>query len=152
MSSTTVAEFANELKKTPETLLEQLEERTACQGRPSPMRSPRPTSRSLLGYLQASHGTVEPERKKITLIKKSTSEIKQADATGKRPHHPGRGAKKRTFIKRGEGPAAAPEAAPQQVAEAPAAAPVAPPPPAAPRIDEAELARREEERRAARPS
>ena len=37
----------------------------------------------LLGYLQASHGTVAADRKKITLVKKSTSEIKQADSTGR---------------------------------------------------------------------
>ena len=37
----------------------------------------------LLGHLKASHGTAGGERKKITLVKKSTSEIKQADATGR---------------------------------------------------------------------
>ena len=40
----------------------------------------------LLSYLQASHGTSTGERKKITLVKKSTSEIKQADATGRFRH------------------------------------------------------------------
>ncbi len=37
----------------------------------------------LLAYLQASHGTASADGKKITMVKKSTSEIKQADATGK---------------------------------------------------------------------
>ena len=38
MSSTTVAEFANELKKSPDTLLEQLKQRRRGQGRRRPMR------------------------------------------------------------------------------------------------------------------
>jgi hypothetical protein len=90
----------------------------------------------LLGYLQASHGTATPERKKITLVKKSTSEIKQADATGKARTIQVEVRKKRTFIKRDEGSDTA-------VVEAPEA--VQPPAPSGP--DEAELARREEEAR-----
>jgi len=86
----------------------------------------------LLSYLQASHGTVAGERKKITLVKKSTSEIKQADATGKARTIQVEVRKKRTFIKRDDEA----ETTSTSAAE-----------PAAPLIDHAELARREEEAR-----
>jgi translation initiation factor IF-2 len=139
MSSTTVAEFANELKKTPETLLDQLKSAGVPKAAATDALTEADKQR-LLGHLKASHGTIEPERKKITLTKKSTSEIKQADATGRARTIQVEVRKKRTFIQREDGHPATPETA-QQVAEAPAAAP------AAPRIDEAELARREEEAR-----
>lgn len=138
MSSTTVAEFANELKKTPETLLDQLKSAGVPKAAPTDALTEADKQR-LLGFLKASHGTAEPERKKITLTKKSTSEIKQADATGRARTIQVEVRKKRTFIQRDDGHPATPEA--QPVAEAPAEAP------AAPRIDEAELARREEEAR-----
>jgi translation initiation factor IF-2 len=138
MSSTTVAEFAHELKKTPETLLDQLKSAGVPKAAATDALTEADKQR-LLGHLKAAHGTVEPERKKITLTKKSTSEIKQADAMGRARTIQVEVRKKRTFIQRDDGPAAAPEAPP--VAETPAEAP------AAPRIDEAELARREEEAR-----
>lgn len=135
MSSTTVAEFANELKKSTETLLEQL--RSAGVSKSGPTDSLTDADKQkLLGHLQASHGTATPERKKITLVKKSTSEIKQADATGKARTIQVEVRKKRTFVKRDEGSDTA-------VVEAPEAA--QPPAPQGP--DEAELARREEEAR-----
>lgn len=141
MSSTTVAEFANELKKTPETLLDQLKSAGVPKQAVTDALSEADKQR-LLGFLKASHGTVEPERKKITLTKKSTSEIKQADATGRARTIQVEVRKKRTFIQRDEGHPAVPEASAAAEAEAPAAAA-----PAAPRIDEAELARREEDAR-----
>ena len=135
MSSTTVAEFANELKKTPETLLDQLKSAGVPKGAPSDALTESDKQR-LLGFLKASHGTAEPERKKITLVKKSTSEIKQADAMGRARTIQVEVRKKRTFIQRDEGPATVAEPV-----QAEAAAP------AAPKIDEAELTRREEEAR-----
>ena len=74
MSSTTVAEFANELKKTPETLLDQLKSAGVPKAAPTDALTEADKQR-LLGFLKASHGTAEPERKKITLVKKSTSEL-----------------------------------------------------------------------------
>jgi len=139
MSSTTVAEFANELKKTPEILLDQLKSAGVPKQAPGDALTEADKQR-LLGFLKASHGTIEPERKKITLTKKSTSEIKQADATGRARTIQVEVRKKRTFIQRDEGHQAPAESAPH--AEAPAA-----PPSAAPQIDEAELTRREEEAR-----
>ncbi|MGJ7510174.1 translation initiation factor IF-2 [Variovorax sp. GT1P44] len=138
MSSTTVAEFANELKKTPEILLDQLKSAGVPKAAATDALTEADKQR-LLGFLKASHGTLEPERKKITLTKKSTSEIKQADATGRARTIQVEVRKKRTFIQRDEGHPAAAEPAPQ---EAPVAAA-----PAAPQIDEAELTRREEEAR-----
>ncbi len=138
MSSTTVAEFANELKKTPEILLDQLKSAGVAKAAPTDALTEADKQR-LLGFLKASHGTAEPERKKITLVKKSTSEIKQADATGRARTIQVEVRKKRTFIQRDEGPASTPEPVP--AAAAPASEP------AEPKIDEAELARREEEAR-----
>ncbi|WP_406625142.1 translation initiation factor IF-2 [Acidovorax sp. SDU_ACID1] len=108
MSSNTVAEFAAELKKSPETLLEQL--KSAGVAKTSAVDALNESDKQkLLAYLQASHGTVGGDRKKITLVKKSTSEIKQADATGKARTIQVEVRKKRTFIKRDDA-AEAPEA------------------------------------------
>ncbi|MDB5861172.1 MAG: translation initiation factor [Ramlibacter sp.] len=135
MSSTTVAEFASELKKSPETLLEQLKSAGVAKSAPTDALSDA-DKQKLLGYLQASHGTSTAERKKITLVKKSTSEIKQADSTGKARTIQVEVRKKRTFVKRDEGSDTA-----VVETEAPAQ------PPAPPSTDQAELARREEEAR-----
>ncbi len=133
MSSTTVAEFASELKKSTDTLLEQLKAAGVAKSAASDALS-ESDKHKLLGYLQASHGTASGERKKITLVKKSTSEIKQADSTGKARTIQVEVRKKRTFIKRDEGVEAEPLVeAPAEVAEH--------------SITDAELARREEEAR-----
>ena len=136
MSSTTVAEFATELKKSSTTLLEQLQSAGVQKGAASDTLSDA-DKHSLLTHLQASHGTTSPERKKITLVKKSTTEIKQADATGKVRTIPVATKKMRTFVRREEG-ADAPSEAVAEVLEETVAAPI---------IDSAELARREEEAR-----
>ncbi|HXE49309.1 MAG TPA: translation initiation factor IF-2 associated domain-containing protein, partial [Ramlibacter sp.] len=103
MSSTTVAEFATELKKSTDTLLEQLRSAGVAKSAATDVLS-EADKQKLLGYLKASHGTAAaPERKKITLVKKSTSEIKQADSTGKARTIQVEVRKKRTFIKRDEG-------------------------------------------------
>jgi translation initiation factor IF-2 len=131
MSSNTVAEFASELKKSPDILLEQL--RSAGVEKSAVSDALTETDKQmLLSFLQISHGTATGERKKITLVKKSTSEIKQADASGKARTIQVEVRKKRTFIKRDDEV----EASGSSVAE-----------PAAPLIDHAELARREEEAR-----
>ena len=134
MTNTTVAEFAKELKKSPDTLLEQLKSAGVPKGAATDELTDA-DKQKLLGFLKASHGTDTPERKKITLVKKSTSEIKQADATGKARTIQVEVRKKRTFVKRDDSEAAE--------AEVPEAAPSV----AAPILDQAELARREEEAR-----
>ena len=101
MTNTTVAEFAKELKKSPDTLLEQLKSAGVPKGAATDELTDA-DKQKLLGFLKASHGTDTPERKKITLVKKSTSEIKQADATGKARTIQVEVRKKRTFVKRDE--------------------------------------------------
>ena len=132
MTNITVAEFANELKRPADTLMEQLQ----AAGVPKQSASDALTDadkQKLLNYLQG--GDAAP-RRKITLTKKTTSEIKQADATGKARTIQVEVRKKRTFVKRDDEPVAAP---------APVEAPA--PAPAAPVIDAAEQARRDDEAR-----
>lgn len=136
-STTTVAEFAAELNKSTATLIEQLTSAGVAKAQPGDPLS-EADKQKLLGYLQASHGTVTAERKKITLVKKSTSEIKQADATGKARTIQVEVRKKRTFIKRDEGSDQPAEEVTQPEVAAPPQAPV---------VDDAELIRREEEAR-----
>ncbi|MFZ2391211.1 translation initiation factor IF-2 [Rhodoferax sp.] len=140
MSSMTVAEFANELKKSPDTLLEQLKSAGVAKSAASDKLT-ESDKQHLLSYLQLSHGTNTAERKKITLVKKSTSEIKQADATGKARTIQVEVRKKRTFVRRDEGTETSAGAAPEERTEQEAlhAARL--------QIDHAELARREEEAR-----
>ncbi|MDP2369060.1 translation initiation factor IF-2 [Rhodoferax sp.] len=137
MSSTTVAEFASELKKSTETLLEQLKSAGVAKAAASDKLTDADKQR-LLSFLQASHGTASAERKKITLVKKSTSEIKQADSTGKARTIQVEVRKKRTFVRREEGADLPTDQAELETAQAVEAAPS---------IDHAELARREEEAR-----
>ena len=136
MSSTTVAEFANELKKSTDTLLEQLKSAGVPKGSAADVLTDA-DKHSLLNFLQSSHGTASPERKKITLVKKQTTEIKQADATGKARTIQVEVRKKRTFVRRDDGAEGVPEADEQDLAAAQAAQ----------AAEEAELARREEEAR-----
>ena len=137
MSSTTVAQFAIELKKPTDTLLEQLKSAGVAKASPSDVLTDA-DKHSLLNFLQAAHGTASPDRKKITLVKKQTTEIKQADATGRARTIQVEVRKKRTFIRRDDDVVAAPEPVEPEVVDT---APVAP------LIDNAELARREEEAR-----
>ena len=133
MTSTTVAELAAELNKPTTTLLEQL----SAAGVPKTAGTDVVTEtdkQKLLGHLKASHGTAGAERKKITLVKKSTTEIKQADATGRARTIQVEVRKKRTFVKRDD-EVVVPDV-PTEAVE-----------PAAPAVDPAELARREEEAR-----
>jgi translation initiation factor IF-2 len=138
----TVAEFANELKKSPDTLLEQLKSAGVAKAAASDKLTESDKQR-LLSFLQLSHGTNTGERKKITLVKKSTTEIKQADASGKARTIQVEVRKKRTFVRRDE------------TAETTATTPGLPEEtveqedqhPGTLQIDHAELARREEEAR-----
>ena len=54
----------------------------------------------LLDHLRTAHGTAGGDRKKITLTRKSTTEIKQADASGKARTIQVEVKKKRVFVKR----------------------------------------------------
>jgi translation initiation factor IF-2 len=130
MASNNVAQFATELKMPADLLLTQLRAAGVDKSSTSDPLSKEDKDK-LLGHLRRAHGVApDTEKKKITLTRKETTEIKQADATGKSRTIQVEVRKKRTFIKRDE-PVAE---------EAPAA-------PAAPVIDEAELERRAEEAR-----
>ncbi|WP_374565466.1 translation initiation factor IF-2 [Ideonella sp.] len=131
MAVTTVAQLATELNRPAATLLEQLQSAGVAKKSPDDSLTESDKER-LLEFLRSSHGTAGGDRKKITLTRKSTSEIKQADASGKARTIQVEVRKKRVFVKRDDVPGNAPE---EEVA------------PAAPVIDEAELARREEEAR-----
>jgi translation initiation factor IF-2 len=136
MSSTTVAEFATELKKSNDTLLQQLKAAGVAKSKPTDVLTDS-DKHSLLTFLQSSHGTASVERKKITLVRRQTTEIKQADATGKARTIQVEVRKKRTFVRRDEGS--------EQAAEVLEKTGVASAPPAESVIDNAELLRREEE-------
>ncbi|MGB6054739.1 MAG: translation initiation factor IF-2 associated domain-containing protein, partial [Burkholderiaceae bacterium] len=130
MASNNVAQFATELKMPADLLLKQLRSAGVDkQSEADPLS--KQDKDKLLEHLRRAHGAGgDGEKKKITLTRKETSEIKQADATGKSRTIQVEVRKKRTFIKRDE-PIAE---------EAPAVA-------AAPVIDEAEQERRAGEAR-----
>jgi translation initiation factor IF-2 len=134
MSSNTVAEFAAELNKPASVLLEQFVSAGVSKNADSDPIS-ESDKQKLLSYLQASHGTGSVERKKITITKKSTSEIKQADATGRARTIQVEVRKKRTFVKRDD----------DVVAPVEAAAPAVSTPPPESVVDEAERERRDQE-------
>ncbi|RZI40238.1 translation initiation factor IF-2 [Herbaspirillum sp. HC18] len=131
MASTNVAQFATELKMPADLLLTQLRAAGVDKSSASDPLSKEDKDK-LLNHLRRAHGaSPEGEKRKITLTRKETTEIKQADATGKSRTIQVEVRKKRTFIKRDE----------------PTANDAAPAAPAAPVIDEAEVARRAEEAR-----
>ncbi|WP_218243383.1 translation initiation factor IF-2 [Comamonas fluminis] len=101
MSSNTVAEFAQERNTTPDTLLQQLKAAGVDKTTATDALTEGDKQR-LLSHLQASHGS---GAKKITLTKKSTSEIKQADSSGRARTIQVEVRKKRTFVKREDTPA-----------------------------------------------
>ena len=127
MAVTTVAQFAAELNRPAAALLEQLQSAGVAKKSPDDQLTDADKER-LLEFLRSAHGTAGAERKKITLTRKSTSEIKQADASGKARTIQVEVRKKRVFVKREDTASTA-------VVEEPAA----------PVIDEAELQRREAE-------
>ena len=134
MSKNTVAEFAAELRKTPQELLEQLQSAGVPKSGESDVISEADKIK-LRDFLRTSQGEPVVQRKKIVLTKKSTSEIKQADATGKARTIQVEVRKKRTLVKRDEA-----ESSPAEQTQTQPAAPVSV-------IDTAELQRREEEAR-----
>ena len=105
MAVTTVAQFAQQLNRPVQALLEQLQSAGVAKQSTDDALTDGDKER-LLDYLRTSHGTAgSGERKKITLVKKSTSEIKQADASGKARTIQVEVRKKRVFVKRDDAPA-----------------------------------------------
>jgi len=131
MASTNVASFATELKMPVEMLLEQLRS-AGVEKRSGDDTVTEADKERLLEALRRAHGGGEAPKKKITLTRKQTSEIKQADATGKARTIQVEVRKKRVFVKR-DGTEVPVSDAPQQPSE--------------PSIDEDQLRLREEEDR-----
>ncbi len=128
MASNNVAQFATELKMPADLLLTQLRSAGVEKSSTSDPLS-KDDKDKLLNHLRRTHGAAEPtEKKKITVTRKETTEIKQADSSGKSRTIQVEVRKKRTFVQRDD-----PAPAPKVEAE--------------PVIDAAELARREEDAR-----
>jgi translation initiation factor IF-2 len=127
MAQTNVAQFAKELGVPSTMLLEQLQAAGVTKKLVEDTPLTEQDKTQLLDYLRRMHGTQEGKNK-ITLMRRQTSEIKKADATGKARTIQVEVRKKRVFVKR---EAAAPEAT------EPAPAPVA--------VDAEQAALREQE-------
>src|ERR1700712_4406559 len=105
MAVTTVAQLAAELNRSAAALLEQLQSAGVRKASTDDALTESDKER-LLDHLRTTHGsTAGAERKKITLTRKSTSEIKQADSSGRARTIQVEVRKKRTFIKRDDAPA-----------------------------------------------
>ncbi|WP_250472499.1 translation initiation factor IF-2 [Caballeronia sp. GAFFF1] len=133
MASNNVAQFAAELKMPAGVLLEQLQAAGVQKASANDDLSETDKAR-LLDHLRKSHGSADADKRKITLTRRHTSEIKQSDATGKARTIQVEVRKKRVFVKRDEAGIEQPAETPNQVED---------------EVDEAELQRREEEARRA---
>jgi translation initiation factor IF-2 len=132
MASNNVAQFAAELKMPAGVLLEQLQAAGVQKASEDDALSETDKAR-LLDHLRKSHGSQDADKRKITLTRRHTSEIKQSDATGKARTIQVEVRKKRTFVRRDE----TAEQNDQAAAHAAAAA----------EAEDLELQRREEEAR-----
>jgi len=106
--ATTVKVLATELKRTSTDLLEQLKAAGIDKGSEDDSITEK-DKKVLLEHLQKEHGNADAgNRKKITLIKRENSEIRQADSAGRTRTVQVEVRKKRVLLKSGEA-AAAPE-------------------------------------------
>ena len=129
MAVTTVAQFAAQLGRPTTALIDQLQSAGVTKQSAEDALTEADKER-LLEHLRTSHGTVaSTERKKITLTKKTSTEIKQADSSGRARTIQVEVRKKRTFVKRDDAGPAVEE-------------------PAGPSAEELDLQRREEEAQA----
>src|SRR6187455_866272 len=172
MAHTTIEQFATELKMPAGALIEQLAAAGVSAKKVGDNLTEQDKTR-LLDYLRKQHGAAAEPKKRITLTRKQTSEIKAPDSSGKARTIQVEVRKKRVLVRRDESDAtpiaeevAAPvveeapivEEAPPPVVEVPvevAPPPPPPPPQAAPEraperashISAAEFASREAESR-----
>ena len=130
MAANNVETFASELKLSVDVLIEQLKAAGVEKSSGADALSEADKERLLDALRKAHGGAQEAQRKKITITKRQTSEIRQADPSGKSRTIQVEVRKKRVFVKREE----------TEVAEPAAAAP-------APVLSEEEIARREAESR-----
>ena len=102
MATTTVKVLAQELKRTSADLLEQLQAAGIAKGSEEDGITEKDKT-ALLEHLQKAHGNADAgNRKKITLIKRESSEIRQADSAGRTRTVQVEVRKKRVLVKRGE--------------------------------------------------
>ncbi|HEX7329439.1 MAG TPA: translation initiation factor IF-2 [Casimicrobiaceae bacterium] len=139
MAQTTIEQFATDLKMPAGALLEQLAA-AGVAGKKQGDRLSEQDKTRLLDYLRKQHGAAGDGRKRITLTRKQTTEIKAADSAGKARTIHVEVRKKRVLVRRDEGEAAAPAA--PVVEEVVKAAP-------APVLTAEEIAAREAEERQA---
>jgi len=100
MASNNVAQFATELKMPADLLLTQLRSAGVEKSSTSDPLS-KDDKDKLLNHLRRTHGAADTgEKKKITVTRKETSEIKQADSSGKSRTIQVEVRKKRTFVQR----------------------------------------------------
>ena len=135
MAQMTIEQFATELKLPSGALLEQLA-KAGVEAKKEGDNLSEQDKTKLLEYLQKQHGAAGEPKKKITLTRKQTTEIKAAGSTGKARTIQVEVRKKRVFVKRDENE-------PLPVVEE------APKPVVAPLISVEELAAREAEERQA---
>jgi translation initiation factor IF-2 len=129
MAHTTIEGFAQQIGVPPETLLRQLVAAGISEKNPGDVLNDE-EKLTLLSYLRSNHGGEDAvARKKITLKRKSTSQVTQSSRTGPTRTVQVEVRKKRTFVKRGtveEGaPAPAEETPPPAEVSPPEVAPVA---------------------------
>ncbi|MFO1314280.1 MAG: translation initiation factor IF-2 [Burkholderiales bacterium] len=160
MAQTTIEQFASELKMPAGALLEQLSA-AGVDGKKEGDKLTEQDKTRLLDYLRKQHGAAAEPKKRITLTRKQTTEIKAADSSGKARTIQVEVRKKRVLVRREDEPAApaapaveapAEPVAPvaEEVSAAPAAAPAPGAPAAAPSLlSPQEIAAREEESRKA---
>jgi translation initiation factor IF-2 len=168
MAQSTIEQFASELKMPAGALLEQLAAAGVDVRKAGDKLTEQDKTR-LLDYLRKQHGAQGDSKKRITLTRKQTTEIKAADSSGKSRTIQVEVRKKRVLVRReDEAPPAAVAAAPiEEVAPPPVVepevvappvveAPPPPPPPPAPvvaatpsHLTPQEIAAREEESRKA---
>ncbi|MEI7530895.1 MAG: translation initiation factor IF-2 [Betaproteobacteria bacterium] len=135
MATTTVQELADELKRSSDNILEQLRAAGINKSANTDLLSDKDKA-DLLEHLQKNNGTSGDAntRKKITLTKRETTEIRQADSAGRTRTVQVEVRKKRVLVKGEEN-----KDLPQVTEEV---QPQIPPPPPKPILDDAELAKR----------
>ncbi|MFI4904387.1 MAG: translation initiation factor IF-2, partial [Burkholderiales bacterium] len=154
MAQTTIEQFATELKMPPSALIEQLASAGVATKKSGDELTEQDKTR-LLDYLRKQHGAATEPKKRITLTRRQTTEIKAPDAANKGKSRTIQvEVRKKRVLERRDAPEAPVEevAAIAPVVEAPQPAPVAPATPAAPQpvISAEEMAAREAEDKRAR--
>ena len=154
MAQTTIEQFATELKMPPSALIEQLASAGVATKKSGDELTEQDKTR-LLDYLRKQHGAATEPKKRITLTRRQTTEIKAPDAANKGKSRTIQvEVRKKRVLERRDAPEAPVEevAAAAPVVEAPPPAPAAPALPAVaqPVISAEEMAAREAEEKRAR--